>query len=130
MVTITGRKSPLVMPLKVEEHLQLSQFLPTRLGPALWGQTHHSAANQVDTTAPSGSGQKMKCVMLAPKRKPSKPSADQVMTQIELPPYHRLQSPLDLITVEIIFGCLFEAFQHASQAVGTGTSAGDDISFS
>jgi hypothetical protein len=31
-----------------------------------------------------------------------------------------------LVTIEIIFRCLFEAFQHASQAVGTGTSDDDD----
>jgi hypothetical protein len=47
---------------------------------------------------------------------------DQVMTQIELPLYHGSRSPLDLVAVEIIFGCFFEAFQHASQAVGAGTS--------
>jgi hypothetical protein len=46
------------------------------------------------------------------------------MTQIELPPYHRPRSPLDLVVVEIIFEHLFEAFQHASQAAGPGTSAG------
>jgi hypothetical protein len=28
--------------------------------------------------------------------------------------------------IEIVFGRLFEVFQHASQAAGTGTSAGDD----
>jgi hypothetical protein len=46
------------------------------------------------------------------------------MTQIELPPYCGPQSPLILVVVEIIFGHLFEAFQHTSQAAGTGTSAG------
>jgi hypothetical protein len=48
------------------------------------------------------------------------------MTQIEVPPYHEPRSPLDLVVVEIIFGCLFEAFRHTSQATRTGTSAGDD----
>jgi hypothetical protein len=37
-------------------------------------------------------------------------SADQVMTQIELPPYREPRRPLDLVTIEIIFGCLFETF--------------------
>jgi hypothetical protein len=46
------------------------------------------------------------------------------MTQIELHPYHEPRSPLDLVDVEIIFGCLFEAFRHASHAAGTGTSVG------
>jgi hypothetical protein len=45
------------------------------------------------------------------------------MTQIELPPYRRSRSPLDLVVVEIIIGCLFKAFRHASQAAGPGTSA-------
>jgi hypothetical protein len=49
------------------------------------------------------------------------------MTQIELPPYRRPRSPLDLIIVEIIFGHLFETYRCISQATGTGTSTGDDI---
>jgi hypothetical protein len=53
-------------------------------------------------------------------------SADQVMTQIELPPYHRPRSPLDLVAIEIIFGRLFEAFRCTSQAAGTGSSIGGD----
>jgi hypothetical protein len=48
------------------------------------------------------------------------------MTHIKLPPYREPQSPLDLVTVEIIFGLLFEAFRHSSQAASTGTSAGAD----
>jgi hypothetical protein len=51
---------------------------------------------------------------------------DQVMTQIELPPYRRPQRPLDLVTIEIIFGRLFEVFRRASQAAGNETSADDD----
>jgi hypothetical protein len=35
---------------------------------------------------------------------------DQVMTQIELPPYHGPCSPLDVVTIEIIFGSIFEVF--------------------
>jgi hypothetical protein len=48
------------------------------------------------------------------------------MTQIELPLYRRPRSSLDLVHIDIIFGRLFEAFQHISQAAGTCTSAGDD----
>jgi hypothetical protein len=48
------------------------------------------------------------------------------MTQIELPPYRRPRSPLDLVTIEIIFWRLFEAFQRTSQAAGTESSAGGD----
>jgi hypothetical protein len=48
------------------------------------------------------------------------------MIQIEHAPHHEPQSPIDLVVVEIIFGCLFDAFQHTSEVAGTGTSAGDD----
>jgi hypothetical protein len=45
---------------------------------------------------------------------------------IELCPYRGPRSPLDLVDVEHIFGCLFEAFRFASQAVRTDTSASED----
>jgi hypothetical protein len=45
---------------------------------------------------------------------------------IELPPYRRPRSPLDLAAIEHIFGCLFEAFRLASQATKIGTSVGED----
>jgi hypothetical protein len=48
------------------------------------------------------------------------------MTQMELPPYHGPKSPLDLVAIEIIFGRLFEAFRHTSQAVGAESSIGGD----
>jgi hypothetical protein len=32
------------------------------------------------------------------------------MTQVELSPYHGPRNPLDLVTIEIIFGCIFEVF--------------------
>jgi hypothetical protein len=54
-------------------------------------------------------------------------STDQVMTQIELPPYRGPRSPMDLIAIEIIFGCLFESFLRISQATGTATFVSDDI---
>jgi hypothetical protein len=38
------------------------------------------------------------------------PHADQVMTQVELPPFRGPCSPLDLVVVEIVFGCIFKAF--------------------
>jgi hypothetical protein len=49
------------------------------------------------------------------------------MTQIELPPYRGPCSPLDLVTIEIIFGSFFETFRRVSQDAGTGTSTGDNI---
>jgi hypothetical protein len=90
----------------------------------LLGQTHPLVIDRVKVTAPSVGGQKRKRPLPALKRKQSKPPAEQVMTQIELPPYHRPQSPLSLVVVEIVFGRLFEAFRHESQAAGAGTSAG------
>jgi hypothetical protein len=82
----------------------------------LLGQTHPLVIDRVKVTAPSVGGQKRKRPLPALKRKQSKPPAEQVMTQIELPPYHRPQSPLSLVVVEIVFGRLFEAFRHESQA--------------
>jgi hypothetical protein len=45
---------------------------------------------------------------------------------IELPPYRGPQSSLDLVAIEHIFGCHFEAFRHVSQATKTSTLAADD----
>jgi hypothetical protein len=36
--------------------------------------------------------------------------ADQVMNQVELPPYREPHSPLDLVAIEIMLGHIFEAF--------------------
>jgi hypothetical protein len=47
-----------------------------------------------------------KCPLPAPKR--NRP-LDQVMTQIEISLYHGPCSPLDLVAIEIIFGCIFES---------------------
>jgi hypothetical protein len=89
----------------------VEQIAPKPTSSSALKQTKPSAA---DVVAPFASGQKWKRLLPLPKRKLSKPSADQVMTQIDLPPYHRPQSPLDLIPIEIIFGHLFKAFQCAS----------------
>jgi hypothetical protein len=96
---------------------------PNPIDSNLLGQAHHSVVDWVKATAPSTGGQKRKCHPPTLKCKQSKPSVDQVMTQIELPPYRGPRSPLDLVAIEIIFECLFESFQHASQDVGVGTSA-------
>jgi hypothetical protein len=47
-----------------------------------------------------------------PTTRQNKPilQVDQVMTQVELHPYHGPRSPLDLVTIEIIYGRIFEAF--------------------
>jgi hypothetical protein len=61
-----------------------------------------------------------------PKRKQTLSSAEQVMTQIELPPYCGPWSPPYLVAIEIIFRRLFKVFQYTSQAAGIGTSVGDN----
>jgi hypothetical protein len=38
----------------------------------------------------------------------------QVITQIELRPYHGPQGPLDRVLSEIVFGCIFEMFRPVS----------------
>jgi hypothetical protein len=97
---------------------------PNPIGSSSPGGTHPSAANRAASTAPLGSGQKKKGVVLGTKRKQAKTMTNQVI--IELPPYCRPRSPLDIVTIEHIFGHLFEAFRHISQVARTGTSARDD----
>jgi hypothetical protein len=57
-----------------------------------------------------------KCPPLATKQSKLVPPADQVMTQVKLPPYRGPRNPLDLVFIEVIFGRIFEAFQQISQA--------------
>jgi hypothetical protein len=74
------------------------------------------AADQPVSATPLSGGQKRKCIMLASKRKTTA-SSDQVIT--ELPSYHGSRNQLNLVSVNLAFGRLFEAFQHISQAIGT-----------
>jgi hypothetical protein len=69
----------------------------------------HSIADRVVTIVPSAGGHGRKHPA-ATKQNKSILQDDQVMTHIELPPYCDPHSPLDLIAIEIIFGCIFEAF--------------------
>jgi hypothetical protein len=98
---------------------------PNPIGSSSAGETRPSAADQVVPTAPSSGDQKKKHIVLETKRKHDKAVDDQVI--IELPPYRGPRSLLDIVDVEHIFGCLFEAFRHISQASRTDTPAGDDI---
>jgi hypothetical protein len=54
------------------------------------------------------------------------PQVDQVMTQIELPPYHGPRSPMDLVAIEVVFGHIFEVFRHITQATAMGIVATED----
>jgi hypothetical protein len=83
---------------------------PNLISSGMAGQTHTSAADRVATTIALGSGHKRKHCALAAKRKTSRSSADQVMTQLEPPPYRGSRRPLDLVAIKIIFGRLFKAF--------------------
>jgi hypothetical protein len=38
------------------------------------------------------------------------PQTNQVMNQVEFPPFRGPSSPLDLVAIKIIFGHIFEAF--------------------
>jgi hypothetical protein len=80
-------------------------------------------ADQPVSAAPLSDGQKQKCIRLASKRKTTA-SSDQVIT--ELPSYHLSYNRLNLVSVNLAFGRLFEAFQHISQAIGTDAMAGAD----
>jgi hypothetical protein len=83
-----------------------------------------SAVDQFTTAAPLGSGQpKRKHLVLVSKRKQLAPS-DKVTTK--LLPHHVPRSHLGLVVVKLVFGRLFEAFQHPSQTAKTETSAGAD----
>jgi hypothetical protein len=84
--------------------ISAEHITPNPIDSNLLGQTHPSVVDRVEATAPSVGGQKRKCPPPTLKCKQSKPPADQVTTQIELPPYHIPRSPLDLVVVEIIFG--------------------------
>jgi hypothetical protein len=68
----------------------VEQIAPKLISSSVLEQVHTSVVDQVDTTIPSASGQTRKRAPLSLKCKQSKPPANQVMTQIELPPYHGL----------------------------------------
>jgi hypothetical protein len=69
------------------------------------------AADLPVSAAPLSGGQKQKRIMLASKRKTTT-SSDQVITK--LPFYHGSHNQLNLVSVNLAFGRLFEAFQHIS----------------
>jgi hypothetical protein len=81
------------------------------------------AADQPVSAALLSGGQKQKCIRLASKCKATT-SSDQVIT--ELPSYHGSRNRLNLVSVNLTFRHLFEAFQHISQAIGTDAMAEAD----
>jgi hypothetical protein len=93
------------------------------IGSNMAAPVHPPAADQPVSVAPLSGGQKWKRIRLASKRKTTT-SSDQVIT--ELPSYHWSRNRLNLVSVNLAFGRLFEAFQHISQAIGTDATAGAD----
>jgi hypothetical protein len=77
------------------------------------------AVDQVLVVPPSGR-RGSKRSQLTTRRSNPVPQTDQVMTQVELPPYCGPCSPLDLLAIENIFGHIFEAFKQMPQAAAAG----------
>jgi hypothetical protein len=97
---------------------------PNPIGSGTTAQVCPSAADQLTTAAPLGSGpSKKKRLLLASKRKQHAPS-DQVTTVLF--PHHAPRSSLGLVEVNLIFRPLFEALQHPAQAAQVDISAGAD----
>jgi hypothetical protein len=95
------------------------------IGSSTATQVRPSVADQPTTAAPLGSGpSKKKHLVLTYKRKQHAPS-DQVMTELFL--HHVPCYSLGLVAVKLVFGHLFEALQHPTQAAKIDTSAGADI---
>jgi hypothetical protein len=93
------------------------------IGSNMAAPVYPPAADQPVSAAPLSSGQKRKCIRLASKHKTTT-SSDQVIT--ELPSYHGSCNRLNLVSVNLAFGHLFEAFQHISQVIRTDATAGAD----
>jgi hypothetical protein len=101
----------------------LRPIVPNLIGSGMAAQVHPSVADWLTTAAPLGSGHpKKKRLVLVSKRKHA--PSDRVIT--ELFPHHAPQHSLGLVAVKLVFGRLFEAFQHLTQDVRTDTSAGAD----
>jgi hypothetical protein len=83
---------------------------PNPIRSGMVAQVRPSAADQLITAAPLGSGpSKKKHLVLTSKRKQLAPF-DQVTTELFL--HHAPRSSLGLVEVKLVFGRLFEALQH------------------
>jgi hypothetical protein len=81
------------------------------------------AADQPVSAASLSGGQKRKRIRLASKCKTT--TSDQVIT--ELPSSHGSRNRLNLVSVNLAFERLFEAFQHISQPIRTDATTRADI---
>jgi hypothetical protein len=89
------------------ERLRLRHTLPIQSGPAQWGKPTLQLSIRLLPPLHQAVVKRKKCVVLGIKRKQDKAAADQVI--IELPQYRGPRSPLDIVDVEHIFGCLLES---------------------
>jgi hypothetical protein len=97
---------------------------PSSIGSNTAAQGRPSAADQLTSAAPVGSGpSKKKRLVLASKHKQPVPS-DPVTTVLF--PHHAPHSYSGLVEVKLVFGRLFEVLQHPAQAAQMDTSAGVD----
>jgi hypothetical protein len=101
----------------------IEQITSNPIGSNMAAPVRPPAADQPVSAAPLSGGQKRKRIMLASKRKTTT-SSNQVIT--ELPSYHGSHNQLNLVSVNLAFGRLFEAFQHISQAIRTDATVGAD----
>jgi hypothetical protein len=99
---------------------------PNPISSSVSNQSNHSITCGVSTNVPPCGGRG--CNRPPPATRWNKPIllVDQVMTQIALPPYHGTHSPLDLVAIEIFFGCIFEAFRHIPLVVASTVVTDDD----
>jgi hypothetical protein len=86
------------------------QSAPNPISSSMPKQTDSSATGRVPPVIPSTGGHGRKRPPPATRQNKPIPQTDQVMSHVELPPYRGLRIPLDLVVIEIIFGCIFEAF--------------------
>jgi hypothetical protein len=98
---------------------------PGTISSTVLEQSKPSVANRVLCIVPSSGKRGRKRSPPVTKQSKQITSADQVMFQVELPPYRGPHSSLDLFAIEIIFGRIFEAFQQISQAVVASATSAD-----
>jgi hypothetical protein len=83
---------------------------PNPISSGMSKQADLSTAGRVATVVAPAGGRGRKHLLPATSWSKPLPSVDQMMTQVELPLYCGPRSPLDLIAIEIVFGCIFEVF--------------------
>jgi hypothetical protein len=99
--------------------------VPGQIGASAPGNPRSPVADPVPMV-PLARGHGCKRPPIVAKWSKPVPHADQVMFEVKLPPFHRPRSPLDLVVVKIVFGCLVEAFHQISLATNANVAPADD----